>query len=173
VIVQKSSKRAFTLVELVIVIAILVTLTGFITANYVQYSEERKLADALVTLKTILTLARTKAATGDIGTYACSNFQGYEVVYDDTNKNYTTSICCGASPNAETCSTKYTVATYPIKTNLSIRSGPVSVVFLPFARGTAANSEVGIEFRNSFIKQCNYLKISPIGVIDQGTAYPC
>ena len=70
----------------------MVTMTGFVTANYVQYTEERKLADALVNLKVILTLARTKAAAGDIGTYSCSNFQGYEVAYDSTNKVYNTFI---------------------------------------------------------------------------------
>jgi prepilin-type N-terminal cleavage/methylation domain-containing protein len=173
VIFKFSSTKGFTLIELIIVIAILVTLTGFVTANYVQYSEERKLEDAMVNLKSILSLARSKAAAGDIGSYACGNFQGYQVSYDSGTNAYTTYICCGATPGATNCSTKFTTATYPLKTNVTIRSAPFTVVFLPFARGTYGNTEVGIEFRNSFIKQCNYIKISPIGVINLGTPYQC
>lgn len=161
----------FTLIEIIIVIAILITLTGFITANYVQYSEERKLADALVSMKTVLSLARTRAATGDIGTYPCNDFSGYEVKYDAATKTYAMKLCCntGCTDPLNT----FTTGTYTQKTNVDVRSAPFDIIFKPYARGVYSQAETVIEFKNSFIKQCNYIKVSAIGVIDEGTPYSC
>lgn len=169
----RSTKNAFTLIEIIIVITILITLTGFITANYVRYSEEKKLNEAIIHLKTILNIARTKAIAGDISTFACSNFQGYQVKYDATASNYKMNICCSDLVDNDCSALTYTTATYAVKTNILVRTTDFNVIFYPFAKGTNLSDVTGVELKNTAINQCNFVKVSPIGVIEMGAPYEC
>lgn len=146
---------------------IIISITGLVSANYVQYTEERKLNEAIINLKTTLALARTKAMNGDIGTYPCDDFYGYQVIYNAPTTSYIMNLCCG------TCAQKYQIGVYELGTNIEVRGDPFDVTFLAFAQGKEPDTESTIEIKNNFANKCNYLKISPVGMIDEGTVYGC
>jgi prepilin-type N-terminal cleavage/methylation domain-containing protein len=168
-------RAGFSLIEVMIVILIILTMTGVITANYVQYSEEKKLSDSIVNLRAALTVARSKAIAGDIGTYPCDEFAGYEVTYDEINSVYESKLCCNAACNVAPpppVQQSYVVASRGQSANMEVRND-FDVTFLPFARGTDLTNPLSIELKNTFINRCNYITVTRIGVIDVGQPYDC
>ncbi len=187
---QLSPQSGFTLVEIIIVVIILISMTGFISGNYAMFTEEKKLLDATTTVRTVLNQARNRAINGDLDRYPCDPFYGYQVSYDTASpQQYQMRICCNQTcelaPSAGAPS--YEIGTYTMPSNILFVLGsdhettdePFSVRFQAFAQGTEIIQN-GIEtevktiiVKNSFIGTCNWITVSPIGVIDQGRMFFC
>ncbi|MFW5703249.1 MAG: prepilin-type N-terminal cleavage/methylation domain-containing protein [Patescibacteria group bacterium] len=179
---MKRTDHGFTLIELILVILIILALTGFITANYAFYTEEKKLNDAATRLRTILIQARTRTMNGDLGLFPCDPFEGYQVSYTAANPSeYTMTLCCNATCSVSGTPPSYEVATYDLPGNVSIvdQSDHTTVLtnfqyqFYPSAEGTNLSDESTIVFKNTFINSCNWVTITPLGVVEKGSSFGC
>jgi len=80
--------KGFTLIELVVSVAISLVVTGFIIVNYNSYNEIQTLKQAALTLKNNLRYAQSKASTGGKPTPTppmvspiCTKLTGYTVSF--------------------------------------------------------------------------------------------
>lgn len=64
-------KKGFTLVELVVVTAIIIGISGFGTANYLSFNEKQTIEQAAKTVKNNLRLIQQKAIAGEKDTGVC------------------------------------------------------------------------------------------------------
>ncbi|MCX7996890.1 MAG: prepilin-type N-terminal cleavage/methylation domain-containing protein [Patescibacteria group bacterium] len=165
------SRAGFTLIEIVVVIAIVASLTGLLSANYVQYAEEKKLQQEVINLKTVLTLARTKSLAGDIGTYPCGNFYGYRISSDLPNRKINTHLCCGDGC-AGGSNAAYQTGSYTIPESITVRTN-FALAFLSFAKGTDLAEDLVIELKNTSIGKCAFIRVSKVGLIEAAPLYRC
>lgn len=169
-----SSRRGFTLIEIMIVIMIIVSMTGFVTANYAMFSEEKKLNDDAAKIRSVMSLARASAVSGDLGPYPCEPFVGYQVSFSsaESPNQFTLRVCCNASCSESGTPPSYTVNQYKLNSNITIPTD-FAVLFRPYASGTNLNDNYTVVLRNTFINKCHYVTITPIGVIESGKLYDC
>ncbi len=134
-----------------------------------QYAEERRLDQAVTEFKAMLSVARTRSLTGDVGTYPCGDYHGVKVTSDISLKNrYHTTLCCALNcgpPN-------YAISSHTLPRNTEFKD-TFTATFLPFADGVDPAIDTNIEIKNTFINKCSFVRVSKIGVIDTGPVYPC
>lgn len=113
-------KRAFTLIELLIAIAIGLVLTTGIFAAYERFAKNQRLRQAAATLKNNLRFAQSKAVNGDKPTSGCSELSGYVVTF--ASGNYNTQAQCkeGAAGPA---------TSVLLPTNITFSASPASILF--------------------------------------------
>lgn len=85
-------KNAFTLIELIVVIAIIGIFSGMGLAAYNNFTDTKNLETETQKLLDILELAKKKASAGDMDAFSCFTFDGYRVTIN-TN-NYTMFLVC-------------------------------------------------------------------------------
>ena len=180
-------RSGFTLIELVIVIAIIITLTGFIVANYSSFSEEKQLTETTNQVAGILLQARSRASTGDLGPYPCEPFEGYQVSYESTTPNqYEMRICCNATCETSGPSASYIISRYDLPANTEFVQTAdhetilesFSVRFKAFASGTDLQDaqtpqELTVVLKNRFVNRCSWVTVTPLGVIETGRLFGC
>lgn len=182
------STAGFTLVEIIIVVVIMISMTGFITANYAMYTEEKKLMDETTRLKVAMNQARTRAVNGDLGQFPCDPFLGYRIDHSTAEpQEYQLKICCNSTCDLEpeTGAPSYLIASYDLDSNIGFvdtsdhtSTTNFQVQFRPFAQGAtylnpAPPETKVIVVRNTFINLCSWVSVSPIGVIEQGSLFSC
>src|SRR3989344_6629755 len=89
-----SSEQSFTLVEILIISAIVVLLSGTMLANYSNFNQQKNLDKEVHKFIDVLSLVKTKAQAADIY-YDCSGsdeFGGYTVEIDQSSYNF--KQCC-------------------------------------------------------------------------------
>lgn len=165
----RSDISAFTLVEIIIVLMIIASFTGLVSINYVQYTEERKLTQAIVEVKTAMNIARSRALSGDIASFPCGDFAGFRMVGNTSaDTEYSMTLCCSLNCGGTT----YPITTYDLPSNITLRN-TFDITFLPFAQGVSPAEDTVIEIKNNFLNKCSFIKVTRIGVIDTGTPYKC
>jgi prepilin-type N-terminal cleavage/methylation domain-containing protein len=126
-------KPGFTLIEMVIVVVILMILTGGIFVSFNTYNEQQKVKQAVLTLKSDLRLAQTKAV-GGLKPSACSGeFGGYGINF--TESSYLIAPYCSDIIIAEQ-------QTYTFPTGVVFSPVPVTFRFYPLTRGTSLPSDL-------------------------------
>lgn len=159
----------FSLIEIIVIMIILASLTGLITANYVDYAEEKKLNEAATILRTSLTTARARALAGDTGAYNCSEFGGYKVDVFESSNSARTRLCCDSS-----CTAFYDVKTDNFKTNIDLEiASDSAILFKPYAQGVTINSAAPIVLKNTFLNKCHWVQVNQVGVVEVGYIYDC
>ena len=89
-----SEAKGFTLIELIVVIAIMAIMTGIGLAYFNKFNEEKKISGEVSRLVDVLHLARSKSMAGDLSPMpACTDFSGYQVEIIQTAYSFV--FCCG------------------------------------------------------------------------------
>src|SRR5690349_10405255 len=91
---MQKKMASFSLIEIIIVCAILVLFSGVVLANYNNFNQQKNLEKEVSRTVDVLSLNKSKAQTGDVNT-SCSGsneFGGYRV--DVTQSGYNFKQCC-------------------------------------------------------------------------------
>lgn len=84
-------RNGFTLIELVIVSAVIMFLTGGVISNFQGFNDREKVNQAMANLKQNLRVAQTKALSGEKPA-GCTTLIGYKVTF--TGTNYSVQAVC-------------------------------------------------------------------------------
>ncbi len=151
---MKRNLHAFTLIEILIIISIVVLLIGLSLATYNNFTQEKNLDKEVNRLVDILSLARTKAQVSEVNP-ACpvgEEFVGFGVEVNASNYSL-----------KQNCSVTVTnIQTYSFPANIRKISGMSQVNFYPLSAG-ATNGTINIQ--NNTIIKCLQITVSSTGVI--------
>lgn len=157
----------FTMIELLVVLAIILTFSGTILAQYNQQAQQLKLKNEAKKLIDVMELAKKKAITSELiptpnvtpPTF-CTNFTGYQFILN-TSSNYGLRYCCN-----ENCSTVLNNYNFDSKV---IITDPVAIpnnlIFTPLMK-VFDRAFTSITLKNTVINKCLNITISPIGIIE-------
>jgi Tfp pilus assembly protein FimT len=154
------NKKSFTLVEILIVATIIVVLSGTTLAIFSTYRDDRILDNQTQLFVSILELAKSKAAAGDVSLCSDSanaHVDGYVVTVDSTVTKKIEII-----PG---CDTTPTPIYYTIPDNLVYNPTTFSTQF------DSSNYQGPTEkyyIRNTGTAKCKYVQIDETGLITNG-----
>ena len=86
------NQKGFTLLELLVVVAILVLVFGLSIASFNTFNRRERLKQAALNFKSVLRLAQTRAISVDKPTNGCTTFVGLWVEFTETS--YSTRYEC-------------------------------------------------------------------------------
>lgn len=162
--------KGFTLIELIVVVAIILIFSAMAIAQYNGFSEQSKLKSEVKKVADVLELARKKSLSNEILNSCVGNFSGYKLNFS-SNKDYELSFCCAGS-----CSTS--VYTYHIPSTSStitiVPPSPSFVQFYPNGAKTNLISDLQIKLMNTALpapNQCMQITVSKIGVTTQDDTF--
>ncbi len=145
--------KGFTLIELVVSIAIGLFLTGLIIANYNSYNDIQVLKQAALTLKNNFRFAQSKAMSGDKPSQ-CTQLSGYSVTFTDASDYSIQALC--APEGLAGASQKVT-----LPGGVILSPQPGAITFNVLSRGTTLDAPVTITLAG-FGKQYD-LVVNPSG----------
>lgn len=150
----------FSLVELVLVLSIITTISGFFFANYRVQSENQRLIQAVNQFTADISLLRNRTANTPDELIGCMVFEGYQVLIPSSNATtYVLSACCDG-----TCSQVLDSRSLP--NNITFLD-QANFIFLPNSVGTNLTREEIITIENRGINGCYEVTISPLGIINK------
>lgn len=152
-------KNGYTLIELLIVIAILISLLGMGLASFNTFNRRERLKQAGLTLKSTLRFAQTKAISVDKPSAGCTQFSGMQVSF--TASSYSVVHVC--DPEGVVGSSE----TVTLTTGLTFSPVPSSFMFETHATTVNLSSNLNINLTNG--SEIYTLVVTPIGnVSDEG-----
>jgi len=162
-------EKGYTLIELLIVIAIIALFSGLSLAYYNNYTDDRKLAGEAKQLVDVLNLAYKKATAVDLTpNSSCSDFRGYVVTFPPLTPSTTYSL------NFNCDGSNQLVSQYSINIGVVINSASVnSILFKPLSAGTNLAGDATITLKNSNISKCIDIWVHIVGTVEEGTKYSC
>ena len=114
-------KKAFTLIELLIAVAVVMLISAITFPKYNDFTERKRLESEAKQLVDVLELAKKKSMSSDLYK-TCSNFGGYKV--DVLSNSYTLNFICN--------SVSQTVQTYNFSAKNTIDLSKIgAVTFIP------------------------------------------
>jgi len=159
-------KKGFTLVELLVVVAIMLSLTGLSLAWYSNFSEDKGLDKQVQDFIQTLEMAKNKAYAGDSS--VCGNpggitphLESYSVAVN-SSKIEANPICIGTPTNY----------IYPIQTHIVFLTPTMEVSFGLFGK-PISNQNVCIPLQNITSNKCKYVNINESGLITSGACSSC
>jgi prepilin-type N-terminal cleavage/methylation domain-containing protein len=151
--------KGFTLIEMIVTVAISLVVTGFIIVNYNSYNDVQTLKQAALTLKNNLRFAQSKAATGEKPS-PCSELLGYTVAFynilNDLSYYTIRAECNPGGAQGATISINF-------PNGVTFSSPPSSFRFNVLSLGTTLNSDLTIQLAGSG-KQY-WIQVSPGGAM--------
>jgi prepilin-type N-terminal cleavage/methylation domain-containing protein len=127
-----AGRQGFTLLEVIVSVAIALLLTGFIIVNYNTYNDTQKLKQAALTLKNDLRFAQGKALSGDkplAGPSSCTQLLGYTLIFDE---NYYT-----MQPECSPEGLQTPLTRVNLTSGITFIPVPASFTFRVLSRGTS------------------------------------
>lgn len=121
----------FTLIELIVVIAVILVISITTLLNYNSYTDKQRVKQAGLTLRSDLRLTQTKAISGQ-KPFVCdemTTLQGYTVAFSTTCENggcYTIQPLCVASSGIVDTSSELTTVYLPSGINFDHSYSPVT-----------------------------------------------
>jgi len=120
-------KDGYSLIELLVVMAIIAILAMFGIAAYQQFNKTQTLRQAAMTVKNDLRKAQTRAmASEKPPTSSCTILDGYQVTFTDSSYQVQAK-CSPTSPGVPT--------SYNLPTGISFTSYPTKIVFKVLGQG--------------------------------------
>lgn len=121
----------FTLIELMVSVIIIFSLTGMLVAGYTRFNSSQAVTQAASTVKTNLRAVRTAASSG-VKPEGCDTLVGYIVKFTDSSPDtYTAQAVCSAGESAD-------VTTHTLPTGVNISIAPAgSITFYALNQGSA------------------------------------
>lgn len=129
----------FTLVELLVSIAIMALLTGGVLSNFDKYNSAQRVKQTALTLKNDLRLAQNKALSGQKPSTGCTQLDGFNVIF--TASTYSTQATCDSGHSAGE------ITTITLPTAITFSPVPVPILFGVLTRGSA--NDVTLTLTNS------------------------
>lgn len=158
-------KNGYTLIELIVVLAIMGLVTSLGFAFYNSYTQNVQLNQEASRLMDALTLAQTKSLSPE----ACGGLtpvnQGYQVV--TTNASYSLQLCCGVQSGS--CNTSSTIQNYTLPPYITLTSATIQ--FQTLSAGVIGAGSVTLKNTNS--SKCIDTTINASGAISQSSPYGC
>ena len=152
-------KKAFTLIELLIAVAVVMLISAITFPKYNDFTERKRLESEAKQLVDVLELAKKKSMSSDLYK-TCSNFGGYKV--DVLSNSYTLNFICNSASQ--------TVQTYNFSAKNTIDLSKIgAVTFIPID-GTL-QTEKNYILKNSALNKAIQITISRVGVISLGNIY--
>jgi len=129
---QFLSPEGFTLIEIVIVFAIIAILTSLGLAAYNAYNGGQEVQSSATDIETMLNLAKSRSLTQVIPTSCGANsVTGYQVDVVVGSQQYTLSAICGS---------KQIVETNNLPPRVTFANGSTTTVFFNISTGTVASN---------------------------------
>ena len=170
----KKLENAFSLVEILVVVSIILLLTGFSVANYNNFNQENLLKKEVNKFIDVLSLVKTKAVTADIN-FDCKvefsideEFAGYQVGVNTSGYDF--KQCCRDVATKAISNCGLPIQSYNFPANISEIFGTTSVIFYPLPSGASIAT---ITIKNSSINKCIDISITANGVITAGDQTIC
>ena len=162
--VNCSKAKSFTLVEILVVTALIILLSGTSLAIFSSFRDEKTLDNQATLFKSVIELAIEKAAAGDVS--LCSSPEtahvaGYSVIVDSENHNLTLMPECDTVP---------TPIKYAIPSNIIYVNAPFS---LRFDYQNYQGETRKFSIKNKTTEKCKYVQIDETGIITSGDDTLC
>lgn len=159
---MKQLKFAFTLIEVIIVTAIILLFSGLLLAQYNNFTQQQNLRAEAQKLVNILELARKKTLSKETIPSCGGAFNGYKLTIN--SNNYILSYC---TTNDCSCATTNIPFTYTIQSGIGVTFSPLtSIQFLPNFQGTNLTADTALQIKNTSINQCiKTFSVSKIGIV--------
>lgn len=160
--VKQNNNKSFTLVEILIVSAIIVVMSGGSLAIFFTFREDKSLNNQVTIFTHALELAKTRAQSGDVSLCANSDsahISGYSVIV--TPLDLTLLPGCDTAPTPQT---------YPIPTGIVYVTPSVSVRFDSIKYQGVTRR---FPLKNTGTNKCKYVQIDETGLVTNGDLSPC
>lgn len=148
-------RNGFTLIELIVSIAILMLLMAGLLASYNNYNQGQVLKQAAQTVKANLRLGQSKALSALKPASGCTQLQGYTVSFTPTSYSIQAQCTEGLVGTSTSLS---------LPTNVSFSPVPASFVYGVLTRGLL-NTNSSVSILLSGYSRSYQLSIEPNGVI--------
>jgi type II secretory pathway pseudopilin PulG len=157
----KNKKRSFTLIEILIVAAITIILSGTSLAILTTYRDDKILSNQVAVFTRALELAKNKASATDVSLCSQSNIAHVsEYTVDVSTSNITLLPNCDTIPSP---------INYPIPTGIEYITPAFSI---HFNQHNYQGDTVTIPIINRLTNKCKFVKIDETGYITNGD-YTC
>jgi len=155
----------FTLIEIMVSVIIIFSLTGMLVAGYTRFSSSQAVTQAASTLKTNLRAVRTAAASGVKPAGCDTTLVGYIVKFVDSSPaTYTAQAVCVGGESDE-------MTTYTLPTGISISIAPAgSITFYALNQGAA--EEKILTLTGSSTDKTVQIKVSASGSVEDVVSTP-
>lgn len=152
--------KGFTLIEIIIIIAIISLLFASSIAYYVQFSEQKKLTTEVQKLDDILHLMQKKAMAGEAVSEECESFSGYQVRF--SGNTYSTHFCCETS-----CMdvNDTLINNYTLDSPLTLVPSTNTIYFKPLTGSIEGNDTITIDITNPITTKCSRITIEKSDLI--------
>ncbi len=127
--------RGFTLIEIIVSVALLLLMSGLFIANYTGFNSSQTVKQAASTLIRNLQHIRTKAASG-AKPAGCDTLIGYIVKFPNT-ATYTAQAVCQVGEMNE-------ITTYSLPAGVMFFSAPDAITFYALDRGASADQTISL-----------------------------
>ncbi|PIV37274.1 hypothetical protein COS31_05545 [Candidatus Roizmanbacteria bacterium CG02_land_8_20_14_3_00_36_15] len=155
---QMKARKSFSLIELIIVVAIIELVYGISLAYYKNFSQEKILGVEAEKVSDVLGLARTKTLAADLTPKTgCTDFNGYQVEF--SGNDFILVFCCSASC---TGLDRVVVSSYSLPGTETFLSSS-TVMFKPPIGQTDTTT---ITIKDSVINKCYQVMVSASGLVD-------
>lgn len=151
---------SFTLIELIVVVAIVALFSGTSLAFYNQFNETKKLEVETSKLVDVIEFAKKKAVAGDLSQVACSDFNGYQV--NMVADRYHLILCCNGICNNN-------IHSYLLPSNIGVSAATRgSITFPPLLKGITS-TYISYQLLNSYFSpaKCKQININIAGLITE------
>lgn len=156
--------QSFTLIEIIVVLAIMGLMTGLVLSRYNDFTQTKLLSNNVRRAIDILELAKKKANSGDASA-SCTQFNGYKFLISSTTRFSLNKNC---ESNVDTL-----IQIYNLDGGLQFKNGAnESVLFRVLSRGAAISTGANpyiITIKNTAVSpaKCSDITVIPeTGLID-------
>jgi len=156
-------KKSFTLIELIIIVAIIVIFSGITMAYFNNFTREKQLSNNTKKLIDVIDLAQKKTNSGDnsmcLGTDGTSD--GFSVVITGANSYKLEPVCMVGTPS---------IVTYQTESNVQFINTSQRIDFKPLV---PLDSVVQIILKEINLNKCLAVKIEASGSTEQISCSDC
>lgn len=151
---------AFTLIEIIVVMGILVLLSGITFAFYNHYQQEKNLESEVNKIVDVLELAKNKSISFDLSSVPDTcNFKGYQITFIN-NQTYQLVVCCDID-----CNNFFNLNTYRLNPNIIFANFPISPInFTPIFGNTPNNRDIIL--KHIYLDKCQKINVNQQGIIN-------
>lgn len=157
-VLRDKFKSAFTLLELIIVISIILLFGGLTLAYYNNFTEDQKLTSTASKFVDVLELAKKKAGSAD--TSMCASVAGITPAVEKYTVSENSNTSYRLAPNCT--ATSPTNQDYQTESGVIFQSFPNPIDFKPLTGGATSTC---IVIKNNSNAKCRYVKVETSGAI--------
>jgi Tfp pilus assembly major pilin PilA len=165
-IVFSSFVKAFTLIEIIIVVAIMILFAGLSIGYYNDFTQQKKLISATTKIVDVLELVKKKTLSGDSSQctftpQSSARVEDYSFIVNSSSTYKLSPKCTIGNPNE---------VSYITDSNIVFPTPTVAFEFKPFTASTATNCFL---IKNLVSNKCQYIRVENSGTVCNGSCSSC